>query len=139
MPKKAGKKTEDKKKIILIVEDEKILSDMYKDKFTKAGFKVYTAFDSEDGLKLTKKEMPDLIILDILLPSENGISFLRKKDREGEIKKIPVIVFSNYDDPYTKKAAHEFGVEDYLIKANYTPKAIVDKVKSYFDETSFNI
>lgn len=120
-----------KKKKILIIEDEKILSEMYKDKFTKVGFEVISAFDSEEGLKLTKKEKPDLIILDILLPRENGVVFLSWLKADPEISSIPVIVFSNYDDPETRKRASKLGIKDYLIKADYTPKAIVEKVKSY--------
>jgi len=120
-----------KKKKILIIEDEKILSEMYKDKFTKVGFKVISAFDSEEGLKLTKKEKPDLIILDILLPRENGVVFLSWLKADPEISSIPVIVFSNYDDPETRRRASKLGIKDYLIKADYTPKAIVKKVKSY--------
>ncbi len=120
-----------KKKKILIIEDEKILSEMYKDKFTKVGFEVISAFDSEEGLKLAKKEKPDLIILDILLPRENGVVFLNWLKADPEISSIPVIVFSNYDDPETRKRASKLGIKDYLIKADYTPKAIVEKVKSY--------
>lgn len=120
-----------KKKKILIIEDEKILAEMYKDKFIKAGFEVFSAFESRDGLELARKEKPDLIILDILLPRENGITFLRRLKKEPETSSIPVVVFSNYDNPDTKKEAIKFGVKDYLIKANYTPKGILRKVKSY--------
>lgn len=116
---------------MLIIEDEKILAEMYQDKFTQAGFKVILAIDSKEGLRLAKREKPDLIVLDILLPRENGIIFLEWLRKDPEISSIPVVVFSNYDDPRTKKEAAKFGIKDYLIKANYTPKEIVEKVKSY--------
>lgn len=119
-------------KKILIVEDEKILADMYKDKFTEAKFKVILAFDSEEGIKLARKEKPDLIILDILLPRENGITFLEWLKKNPKIASIPVIVFSNYDDPTTKREALKFGAKEYLIKANFTPQEIVERVKGYF-------
>jgi DNA-binding response OmpR family regulator len=118
-------------KKILLIEDEKILSEMYKDKFSKAGFKVIVAFDSKEGLALAKKEEPDLIILDILLPREDGIEFLTWLKMEHGISSIPVVVFSNYDDPETKKKAYQLGVKEYLIKANYTPGKIVEKITSY--------
>lgn len=120
-----------KKKKILLIEDEYILAEMYKDKFIEAGFSVDVAMDSEEGLELARKDKPDLIVLDILLPKENGITFLKWMKDNKEISSIPVIVFSNYDDPETKKVASDFGVKDYLIKADYTPKKIVEKVKSY--------
>ena len=118
-------------KKILIIEDEKILAEMYQDKFTQAGFKVFLAFDSKEGLTLAKKEKPDLIVLDILLPRENGIAFLTRLRKESEISSIPVVAFSNYDDLVTKKRAAKLGVKDYLIKTSYTPQEIVEKIKEY--------
>jgi len=118
-------------KKILIIEDEKILAEMYRDKFSQAGFKVIGAFDSEEGLKLAKKEKPDLILLDILLPRENGISFLKKWKALPRISSIPVVAFSNFDDPETKKEAKELGAREYLIKSNYEPKDIVKRVNNY--------
>jgi len=116
-------------KKILLVEDEKILVEMYKEKLIQAGFEVFLAFESKEGLDLAKKEKPDLIILDILLPRENGIAFLNWIRKEKEIAQIPVVIFSNYDDPKTKREALELGAKDYLIKTNYTPSEVVMKVK----------
>jgi len=121
-------------KKILLVEDEKILAEMYKDKFTQAGFEVFLALEAKEGLRLAKKERPDLIILDILLPRENGITFLTWLRKDEEISSIPVVAFSNYDDPETKREAAKLGVKEYLIKTNYTPQEIVEKVKNYLKE-----
>lgn len=118
-------------KKILLIEDEKILAEMYKDKFTQAGFEIFLAFDSREGLALAKKEKPDLIVLDILLPRENGIIFLTWLRKEPEISSTPVIAFSNYDNPETKRQAFKLGVKDYLIKTNYTPREIVEEIKNY--------
>ena len=118
-------------KKILLIEDEKILAEMYRDKFTQAGFEVFLAFDSKEGLALAKKEKPDLIVLDILLPRENGIAFLTRLRKESEISSIPVVAFSNYDDPETKRQAAKLGVKDYLIKTSYTPQEIIEKIKGY--------
>ena len=119
------------KKKILLIEDEKILAEMYHDKFSKAGFRVIVAFDSREGLKLAQIEEPDLIILDILLPKEDGIKFLTWLKKKPKISSIPVVVFSNYDDPHTKEEAKKLGVKEYLIKANYTPRKIVEKISNY--------
>jgi len=117
-------------KKILIIEDEIVLAEMYKEKLEKEGFEVFLASEIGEGIEIAKKERPDLILLDILLPRENGISFLEKIKKE-EIKDIPVVAFSNYDDPGTKKRAFELGVKEYLIKTNYTPGEIVEKIKNY--------
>ncbi len=121
-------------KKILLIEDEKILSAMYQDKFTEAGFEVSATFEAKEGLELAKKEKPDLIILDILLPRENGVYFLTELKKDLEISSIPVVVFSNYDDPETKKKSIQLGAKEYLIKTNYTPQEIVKKIKDYFRE-----
>lgn len=118
---------------ILIIEDEKILAEMYRDKFTQAGFEVISAFDSKEGLNLAKKEKPDLIVLDILLPRENGITFLVWLRKDPEVSSIPVVAFSNYDDQETKREAAKLGAKDYLIKTNYTPQEIVEKIKNYLE------
>ena len=117
-------------KKILIIEDEKILGEMYRDKFIQTGFDAVLAETAEQGIEATRKEKPDLILLDILLPRTNGIGFMQWLKKEKELSSIPVIAFSNYDDPKTKKEAMELGIKDYLIKTNYTPQEIVDKVKS---------
>lgn len=120
-------------KKILLIEDEKFLAEMYKDKLSQAGFEVFLAFESKEGFKIAKKEKPDLIVLDILLPTENGIVFLGWLRKDPEISSIPVVAFSNYNDPETKKQAVDLGVKEYLIKTNYTPKEIVKKIRSYFN------
>lgn len=117
---------------VLIIEDEKILAEMYKDKFEEAGYQVDSVFSSEQALDYLKKEKPDLILLDILLPRENGIYFLKRlKEIEG-VSKIPVIAFSNYDEPKTKKEALGLGVRAYLIKTQYTPKELLNEIEEFF-------
>ena len=119
------------KRKVLIVEDEKILADMYREKLSRAGLRVLLALEAKEGLFLAKREKPDLIILDILLPRENGIFFLEKWKKTPKISSIPVIALSNFDDPDTRKQAKELGVKAYLIKSNYTPEEILNKVKKY--------
>ena len=120
-------------KKILIIEDEKILRDMYTEKFSRAGFKVVCASNSQEGLKLVKEEKPDLVLLDVLLPKENGIFFLKELRKDPQLGKCKVVAFSNYDDSQTRKEAEKLGVKDYLIKTNYTPKEIVERVERYLE------
>jgi DNA-binding NarL/FixJ family response regulator len=70
-------------------------------------------------------------VLDILLPRENGIFFLEKLREIPETAMLPVLAFSNYDDPATKQRAIDLGVLDYLLKTDYTPKDIIRKIKGY--------
>ena len=119
-------------KKILIIEDEKILVEMYKSKLEANNFEVISAFSSEEGMEILRKEKPDLVILDILLPKENGITFLEKIGKMKIISDIRIVVFSNYDDPETRKKALKLGAEDYLIKTQFTPREFLEKVKEYF-------
>jgi len=119
-------------KKILIVEDETFLIEMYKTKFEIENFQVISAISSEQAIKILKKDIPDLILLDILLPRKSGITFLREVKQIREVSKIPVIIFSNYDDSKTREEAKRLGVEDYLIKTEFTPKQLLTKIKRYF-------
>jgi two-component system, OmpR family, alkaline phosphatase synthesis response regulator PhoP len=111
-------------KKLLIVEDEPILMEMYLAKFNKQHLNIISANSAEQGLAIAKKEKPDLILLDILLPMGNGIDFLEKLRQDEDIKNIKVLTFSNFDEPDTKKKAMALGSIDYLIKTNYTPNQI---------------
>lgn len=114
---------------VLIIEDEPVLAEMYKNKFIKSGFEILSAFSAEEGFEIVKKEKPDLILLDILLPKANGVGFLSWFKKDIEINFIPVLAFSNYDDDETKRNAFKLGVKDYLIKTNHTPQEIIQKIK----------
>ena len=118
-------------KKILIVEDEELLSEMYREVFEKEGFLVARASSGQEALELAQKEKPDFVLLDILLAGENGIYFLEQRKSLKSIASIPVIAFSNFDDPNVKKSAFALGVRDYLIKTNYTPQEVVAKVRVY--------
>jgi DNA-binding response OmpR family regulator len=116
---------------ILLVEDEKMLAEMYKEKFEAEGIETILAFTSEEGLEILKKEKIDLILLDILLPRENGACFLRQLKKIKEALGIPILAFSNYDEPGVKKEVLGLGAKKYLIKTQYTPKKIVDEIKKH--------
>ena len=121
-------------KKILIIEDEKSLSDMYGARFTKEGYAVVTAKTAQQGFEMAKAEHPDFILLDILLLDSTGITFLQYRDDDTEVSKIPVLAFSAYDNPETKKQARELGVLDYVIKTDYTPDQLTEKVQEYLTE-----
>lgn len=119
---------------ILIIEDEKILAEMYRDRFSQEGHVIDLAFNAEEGLKLAREGRPDLILLDIILPRENGIQFLKKYSTDKEISQIPIVAFSNYDETETKKEAFKYGIKAYLLKTQYTPKELLEELKKFLKE-----
>ena len=122
------------KKKILIVEDEELLSAMYQEVFEEQGFEVVKATSGKEAVKVAVAEKPNFVLLDILLPGDNGIYFLEQRKQNTVLAAIPVVAFSNLDDPHIKKKAFRLGAQDYLIKTNYTPQEIVKKVKQYIVE-----
>ena len=116
--------------VILVVEDDPILSKMYSEKFSNEGFKVLTAMDGESGLDVALKNKIDIILLDVMLPRVSGIDLLKKLREHEKGKNILVVVLTNLADPDEKKRALNLGVKDYLVKAMQNPGQVVDKVKS---------
>ncbi len=116
--------------VILIIEDDPILSKMYSEKFRNEGFEVLTAMDGESGLDMAIKNKIDMILLDVMLPRVSGIDLLKKLREHEKGKNTLVVVLTNLADPDEKKRALNLGVKDYLVKAMQNPGQVVDKVKS---------
>lgn len=120
-------------KKIAIIEDEAVLRKMYTQKFTQEGIEVVTATTAEEGIGLIEKEMPDLVLLDIILPRKDGTYLLEQIRKNPKTAKITVVAFSNYDNPETTKKIKELGAIAYLLKTDYTPSEIVKEVKKYLE------
>lgn len=114
---------------ILVIEDDELLSGMYITKFSKEGFDVIFSENGEGGVAKAKKEKPDLILLDILLPDTNGFDVLKKLKDDGSTALIPVIILTNLSQESDIKKGYELGAVDYLVKVYNIPSDVVDKVK----------
>lgn len=119
-----------KQQKILIIEDEKTLLDALSKKLEFEGYDVYTAVDGEDGLNKIKEHMPDLILLDILMPRLDGFGVLENIHKDPKLSKIPVIIISNSGQPVEIERALSLGVKDYLIKAEFDPEEVIIKVRN---------
>ncbi|HEY4516269.1 MAG TPA: response regulator [Candidatus Paceibacterota bacterium] len=117
-------------KKILIIEDDSFLGDVLVQKLKGEGFEVSLARDGAEGLKDIREIKPDLILLDIVLPTMNGYEILEAKQADKEISTIPVIVISNSGQPVEISRVLSLGVKDYLVKAQFDPQEVVSKVKS---------
>jgi DNA-binding response OmpR family regulator len=115
-------------KKILVIEDDKFLSNILKIKLERAGFKVIQAFDGEQGLSLIKAELPALVVLDLVMPKVSGFEFLERMSMDPQIGKIPVVVASNLGQESDIAKAKAFGVRDYYVKAQ---TSIDDLVKMF--------
>jgi len=122
-------------KKILIIEDEQQIISVLSRVMKKAGFEVIAAEDGKEGLGKALKYNPDLILLDIVLPVMDGITFLEKYHKTVGEDKVPVIVLSNLDSADKIEESIKKGASDYLVKTNWTLKDIVDKVNTILKES----
>lgn len=123
-------KKENKKYTLVVIEDDKYLADIYAAKLKLEGFNVEIANDGEAGVKAVKKLMPDLILLDIMMPIMDGFSVLHAIKTDKETKDITVILLTNLDSPEDVKRGLEMGASDYMVKAHFVPSDIVDRVRN---------
>ena len=114
-------------KKILIVEDDDLFYATVKDELLKEGFSVVRAADGEEGLELVKKEKPDLIIMDILLPKLDGISTAKSIKDQGVA--APIIFLTNFGDVEHISKALEVAKSDYLIKSDFSIVDMVNLIK----------
>ena len=121
----------DNKKKILVVEDDSMISSMYKTKFEADGFTVVIAGNGAEGLELAKKDKPDIIMLDVILPQLDGFSVLEELKKDKLTKDIPVIMLTNLGTAEDKVKGEKLGAVDYLVKASLTPAQISEKIKKH--------
>jgi two-component system alkaline phosphatase synthesis response regulator PhoP len=123
-------KNYDPEKKILIVEDDEILLEMYKDKFLHEGFIVLTAENGKDGLDKALEQKPNIILLDIMMPVMNGETMLRKLREFPQFKRLPVIILTNAGEVDNIRQTKRYDDAcDFLIKSNVSIEDVVEKVK----------
>ncbi len=115
-------------KKIIIVEDEEILSSLLEKKLTAEGYQVETAKDGEEGLSKIRANRPDLILLDIIMPRMGGFEMLEEMQKEEGLRGIPVVVVSNSGQPVEIDRAQKLGAKDWLVKTEFDPQEVIDKV-----------
>ncbi|MBP9761133.1 MAG: response regulator [Candidatus Magasanikbacteria bacterium] len=120
---------------VLLVEDDAFLANIYKTKFEMEGFKVRVAENGELGLKEAKKKVPDIILLDILLPKMDGFTVLEHLKEDDELKNTPVILLTNLGQKDDVEKGLALGAADYLIKAHFKPSETVEKVKKVLEKS----
>jgi len=120
-------------KKILLVENDPFLIDIYVSRLREEGYKVEVALDGERAMEKIKKEKPDLLVLDIILPKMDGWDVLKEITKEVQLKKIKVIILSNLGEQKEIKKGLEMGAVDYLVKANYTPSEVVEEIKKILE------
>jgi len=120
-------------KKILIVEDEELILALIKKKLSREGYEVSSAEDGVKGLEKMKEVKPDLILLDVMMPKMGGFEVMEEMNKTPELKRIPVIIISNSGQPVELDRAKKLGARDWLIKTEFDPQEVVEKVKKQIE------
>ena len=119
---------EEKKYRILIVEDEPDAAKVLEKRVSDAGFETMVAGDAYRGIELIRKEKPDLVLLDLMLPAGGGLSVLENLKLFTQGKHTPVIVITGIGDDNYKQKVFDMGAEAYFEKP-YEARELIDKIK----------
>ncbi len=114
---------------VLIVEDDAFLAGIYTTKFSLEGFEVLSAGDGVAGLKVARTSLPDIILLDVLMPKMDGFEVLDELKKDPKTKHIPVVILTNLGQKEDVQRGLKGGAVDYLIKAHFVPSDTVAKVR----------
>lgn len=130
-------------KNILIVEDDPMIVEIYQKKFSEAGFKLSSVSNGKEILDAIKRNSPDLILLDLIMPGFDGFEVLGKIRADKSLAGMKVIIFSNLSQQENKDKAFKLGANGFLSKTDYEPKELVEEVvriaKQYEEEQSSEI
>ena len=114
---------------IAIIEDDQLISQMYRLKFEEAGFDVNVAADGKTGVAMVAETQPDLILLDLWMPEMDGITALKLIREMPGGDKMAVVVLTNSGGPDDEAELHNLNIEDYIVKADFTPREVIAKIK----------
>ncbi len=115
---------------VAIIEDDQVISQMYRMKFEAEGFEVGLAENGKTGLELIENSKPDIVLLDLQMPEMSGAEALAKMRAQPWGKHIPVIVLTNIGREEAPKEVRTLGVHSYIVKAEATPRQVVGRVKT---------
>jgi len=119
---------------VLIIEDEEEVAELYKLKLSLDGYEVTTASSGQLGLEKAFRENPELIFLDLKMPEMDGFEVLTKLRQEPKTKNIPIIILSNFDEQELIEKGLTLGANEYLIKSQFTPEDVSNKVKDWVED-----
>lgn len=114
---------------IAIIEDDPVISQMYRMKFEADGFEVQLADNGERGVALVEEFKPDLILLDMKMPQMDGAEALKEIRSHDWGKSIPTIILTNLGEEEAPKSLKELNIHSYIVKADLTPRQVVSRVK----------
>jgi len=126
-----SKKEEQKSKTVLLVEDDVFIREIYDKKISLEGYKVELAKNGLEAIKKLEEITPDLILLDIIMPVMDGREVLAKLKSSKKWKNIPVVMLTNLSEKEEIEEELGLGVDEYIVKAHFTPSEVMEKIKKF--------
>ncbi len=120
------------RKRILVVDDEIYIVHILEFSLTMEGYTVLTASDGQEALKTIEAERPDLVVLDIMMPSLDGYQVCRKLRQDDQFQNLPVILLSAKGRPVDREAGLEAGADDYITKP-FSPRKLLEKIRELLE------
>ncbi len=117
------------KKRIILIEDEEDIAALVKLQAELFGYKLHVEVDGVNGFRAVERELPDLVILDVMLPGQNGLDVCRKIKNHNELKNIPVILLTAKAEEMDIILGLELGADDYVLKP-FSPKVLLSRIKA---------
>jgi two-component system alkaline phosphatase synthesis response regulator PhoP len=121
---------------ILLIDDDPAIIDIYSAVFKQAGYEYSMAINGQQGLDKSVSDKPDLILLDIMLPDISGMDVLTKIKSNPETASTPVWMLTNLGNAEIQTKAQGLGAEDFLAKAQNTPSQVLQKINSFFGNST---
>lgn len=118
------------KVLLLVVEDEEAIAQMYSDRFKMAGFDVDVAHEGEEAFNKMAAEHPNIVLMDILMPGLSGTEAVERAKANPATRNIPIVMLTNYADSIDLQNALKLGAADYIIKSESSPEQVVEKVQT---------
>lgn len=115
-------------KKVLIAEDDKFLASAYRFKLDKAGFEVKIVVDGNECLEAIRTFLPDILILDLVMPKKDGFATLAEIKADEKLKNIPVLIASNLEQKEDIDRGIKMGAKDYIVKSNLSLDDLVIKI-----------
>lgn len=124
---------------IILVEDDEMLAEIYQTRLELAGYSCKRANNGLAGLELIQKELPDLVLLDLMMPIMSGDDVLKAMRTSEWGKDIKVVILTNISEAEAPDGIQELGIESYIVKANLVNNQLVETVKKVLGDTSLHV
>ena len=124
---------------VLIVEDDVMLNKIYQTKLGLVGYKVFAAYDGEEGVKKMEEVAPNIVLLDLMLPKKNGFEVLETVKQNIKLNHIPVIILSNLGQGDDIERGKALGADDFLVKSNVKLEMVLEKIEQVLQKHGIKV